>query len=163
LAGLCQAKRWCSWAGFLAGRGVFDLDVLIVTIAAAAIIGDSIGYELGRHLGRNWLLRYGRWIGVSQSHLEKVDRYFQLHGGKSVFFSHFMHLLRGLMSFLAGSSRMRYPPFLFFNGLAVSCGQPCSRYRAIFAERAGRLSKNGPDELLPSSARCWAGRWVWRC
>jgi SNARE associated Golgi protein len=95
-----------------------------VGITAAAIIGDSIGYELGRHLGRNWLLRYGRWIGVSQSHLEKVDRYFQLHGGKSVFFSHFMHLLRGLMSFLAGSSRMRYPPFLFLMGWLYPVGNP---------------------------------------
>jgi membrane protein DedA with SNARE-associated domain len=43
--------------GFLAGQGVFDLDVLIVTVSIAAIAGDSIGYELGRHLGRGWLSR----------------------------------------------------------------------------------------------------------
>jgi membrane protein DedA with SNARE-associated domain len=103
--------------GFLAGQGVFDLDALIVTVSIAAIVGDSIGYELGRHLGRGWLLRYGPWIGVRQSHLEKVDGYFQRHGGKSVFFSHFMHLLRALMPFMAGASRMRYVPFLIYNAL----------------------------------------------
>lgn len=104
-------------AGFLAGRGIFDLDVLIATVSAAAIVGDSIGYELGRHLGRGWLLRSGRWIGVRQNHLQKVDGYFRKHGGKSVFFSHFMHFLRAVMPFMAGSSRMGYTPFLFFNAL----------------------------------------------
>jgi undecaprenyl-diphosphatase len=44
-------------SGALAAGGIFDLDALIVTVAAAAIVGDSIGYELGRHLGQDWLRR----------------------------------------------------------------------------------------------------------
>lgn len=114
-------------SGFLAGRGTFDLDVLIVTISVAAIAGDSIGYGLGHHLGREWLLRYGRWFGIRQTHLAKVDGYFAQHGGKSAFFSHFMHLLRSLMPFLAGASRMGYWRFFSYNAIG------CILWATIFA------------------------------
>jgi membrane protein DedA with SNARE-associated domain len=106
-------------SGFLAGRGVFHLDVLIATIAVAAIIGDSIGFELGRNLGRGWLLHYGKWFGVRESTLKKTESYFERHGGKSVFFSHFLHLLRAFMPFIAGAGRMRYWQFLVPN--AIGC------------------------------------------
>ncbi len=105
--------------GFLAGRGVLDLDALILTIFMAATVGDSIGFVLGQHLGREWLVRHGRWIGLSEHHLEKVESYFQRHGGKSVFASHFMHLLRALIPFMAGASGMTYWRFVLYN--AIGC------------------------------------------
>lgn len=114
-------------SGALAAGGVFDLDALIVTVAAAAIVGDSIGYELGRHLGQDWLRRYGARLGVHESHLETVSGYFHRHGGKSVLFSHFMHLLRALMPFLAGASRMRYLRFFFYNSLG------CILWASVFS------------------------------
>lgn len=114
-------------SGFLAAQGVFDLDALIVIIASAAIVGDTIGYELGRYLGRAWLLRYGRWFGVREAQLERVYSYFERHGGKSVFFSHFMHVLRAMMPFMAGSSRMRYVRFVFYNSVG------CILWASIFA------------------------------
>jgi membrane protein DedA with SNARE-associated domain/membrane-associated phospholipid phosphatase len=104
-------------SGFLAREGVFDLKILIIVIAAAAVIGDSIGYELGRRLGRGWLQYYGHWFGVRERHLERVDAFFIRHGGKSVFFSHFLHLLRALMPFMAGASRLPYLRFVFYNTL----------------------------------------------
>ena len=106
-------------SGFLAGRGVFHLEALIGIVAVAAIVGDGIGFELGRKLGRDWLLRYGKWFGVRESALKKTEIYFERHGGKSVFFSHFLHLLRALMPFIAGASRMRYWRFLVPN--AIGC------------------------------------------
>jgi len=105
--------------GFLAGQGVFDLRVLIGVISVAAILGDSIGYELGRHLGRGWLLQHGRRFGLRQEYLDRVDGFLVRHGGKAVFGSHFLHLLRALMPFVAGSRRMRYAKFLLCN--AVGC------------------------------------------
>lgn len=94
--------------GFFAEQGVFDLGVLIFVVSIAAILGDSIGYELGRHLGRGWLLKHGRRFGLRQEHMDRVDGFFVRHGGKAVFGSHFLHLLRALMPFVAGSRRMRY-------------------------------------------------------
>jgi undecaprenyl-diphosphatase len=104
-------------SGFLARSGAFDLKLLIPVIAAAAVIGDTIGFELGRRLGRGWLQHYGHWFGVRETHLSKVDGYFHRHGGKSVFFSHFLHLLRALMPFMAGASGMRYSRFALYNTL----------------------------------------------
>ena len=51
-------------SGFLAAQEVFDLDVLILVIFAAAVVGDSIGYELGRQLGRSWLEQHGPRFGL---------------------------------------------------------------------------------------------------
>ena len=101
--------------GFLAGQGLFDPGVLIGVIAVAAILGDSIGYEFGRRLGREWLLMHGRRFGLRQEHLERVDGFLLRHGGKAIFGSHFLHLLRALMPFVAGARRMRYRQFLLFN------------------------------------------------
>jgi membrane protein DedA with SNARE-associated domain/membrane-associated phospholipid phosphatase len=114
-------------SGFLAGQGAFDLDALIVTVSVAAIVGDGIGFALGRHLGRDWLVRHGHWIGVRESHLDKVDSYFQRHRGKSVLASHFMHVLRALMPFMAGASEMRYWSFFLPNALG------CVLWASIFA------------------------------
>ncbi|MHB8834215.1 MAG: bifunctional DedA family/phosphatase PAP2 family protein [Candidatus Methylomirabilia bacterium] len=105
--------------GFFAEQGLFDPGILIGVVAGAAILGDSIGYELGRQLGRGWLLKQGERWGLRQQHLDRVDGFFVRHGGKAVFGSHFLHLLRALMPFVAGARRMRYPKFLFFN--AVGC------------------------------------------
>jgi membrane protein DedA with SNARE-associated domain/membrane-associated phospholipid phosphatase len=114
-------------SGFLAREGVFDLKVLIVVIAAAAVIGDTIGFELGRRLGRGWLQHYGPWFGVREKHLAKVDGYFARHGGKSVFFSHFLHVLRALMPFMAGAGAMPYLRFAVYNTLG------CILWATIFA------------------------------
>ncbi len=105
--------------GFLAEQGILDPGVLILVIAAAAVLGDSIGYELGRYLGLGWLIHHGRRFGLRLEQLDRVDGFFARHGGKAVFAGHFMHLMRALMPFVAGASRMRYRKFLAFN--TVGC------------------------------------------
>lgn len=105
--------------GFFASQGLFSLPGLIVLVTAAAIIGDTIGFEVGLRLGRGWLLRHGRWCGVRQKQLDRVDAYFHRHGRKSVFLGHFMHIFRALMPFMAGSSKMPYARFVSYN--AVGC------------------------------------------
>lgn len=103
--------------GFLVGQGVFDLDAVIVTISLGAIVGDTIGFELGHHLGLGWLRRHGARFGVHERHLDKIARFIARHGGKSVFFGHFLHFLRALMPYFAGAQGMRYGYFIFFNAL----------------------------------------------
>src|ERR1700750_2299780 len=63
-------------SGFIARSGGFDLRALVPIAAVAAVVGDSIGFELGRRLGRGWLQYYGHWFGVRETHLAKVDGYF---------------------------------------------------------------------------------------
>ncbi len=103
--------------GFLAERGMFDLPGIVIVISLAAILGDSIGYELGWRFGGEWLLRYAGRFGLHQVHLDRVDGFFAKHGRKAVFTSHFLSLFRPLMPFVAGSRRMSYMKFLSFNAM----------------------------------------------
>ncbi len=106
-------------AGFLAGQELLDVRVLIVVVAVAAIVGDSIGYEFGRRLGREWLRRHGERFWLRPERLDKMDAFFLRSGGLSVLFAHFLHIGRALMPFLAGAARLPYLRFLVFN--AIGC------------------------------------------
>ncbi|SRR5579884_44426 len=103
--------------GFLANQGLLDLGDLITLVSIGAILGDSIGYELGRYLGRDWILRFGGWAGLRKKHLDRVDRFFQREGGKAIFLGRFVGFLRALVPFIAGASRMPYFRFLVYNVL----------------------------------------------
>ena len=106
-------------AGFLAGQEVLDIWVLVVVVAVAAILGDSIGYEFGRRLGRDWLRRHGEKFWLRPERLDRMDAFFTRSGGWSVLFAHFLHVGRALMPFLAGAARLPYLRFLIFN--AIGC------------------------------------------
>ncbi len=106
-------------AGFLAAQQVLDLQLLIPIVSVAAIIGDTIGYELGRCLGRDWLRRHGPTFWLRPERLDRMDAFFQRHGGLSVLFAHFLHVGRALMPFLAGAARLPYLQFLLYN--ATGC------------------------------------------
>lgn len=106
-------------AGFLAGQEVLDVRVLIAVVAVAAIVGDSIGYEFGRRLGRDWLWRHGEKFWLRPERLEKMDHFFTGYGGWSVLFAHFLHVGRALMPFMAGAARLPYLRFVSFN--AIGC------------------------------------------
>jgi len=156
--------------GFFAEQGLLDLRVLIFVISIAAILGDSIGYELGRHLGRGWLLKHGRRFGLRQKHLDRVDGFFVRHGGKAVFGSHFLHLLRALMPFVAGARRMRYLKFLLFNAVGcivwatvfVSLGYLTGETWRVAAKWIGAASEIVGGALLLAIALGWLWRWLGR-
>ena len=114
-------------AGFLAGQDVLDIRALIVVVSVAAIIGDSIGYEFGRRLGRDWLRRHGEKFWVRPERLDRMDAFFIRYGGLSVLFAHFLHVGRALMPFLAGAARLPYGHFLSFNAIG------CVLWAAIFS------------------------------
>ena len=105
--------------GFLAAQQVLNLQLLIPVVAVAAIIGDTIGYELGRWLGRDWLRRHGPTFWIRPERLDRMDAFFVRHGGLSVLFAHFLHVGRALMPFLAGAARLPYLQFLLYN--ATGC------------------------------------------
>jgi membrane protein DedA with SNARE-associated domain len=110
-----EALVFCG--GFLASQGVLDLKLLIPLVALAAILGDSIGYELGRLLQKSWFLRYGGRLGLREEHWRRLEGFFQRHGGKTVFFARFSAFFRILVPFFAGAVRVPYLHFLAFNVL----------------------------------------------
>jgi undecaprenyl-diphosphatase len=123
---LIPAEMLVLLGGFLASQGVLRLADLLVLVPVAAILGDSVGYELGRCLGRAWLVRVGRRLGFGPPELARLDRFFARHGGKTVFFARFTAFFRIMVPFAAGAARLRYLHFLFYNvlggiGWAVAC------------------------------------------
>src|ERR1700759_3370881 len=72
--------------GFLAGQDIFDIRLLIGLVALAAIMGDSIGYEFGRWLGRDWLRRHGPSFWLRPERLDRMDAFFARFGGGGGFF-----------------------------------------------------------------------------
>jgi membrane protein DedA with SNARE-associated domain len=105
-------------AAILSERGQFHSIWWVIVIAAtAAIVGDNIGYWLGRKGGRALLRR----IPIVRDHFEKVlpraERFFQRHGPKTVFLGRFIAVLRVTSAWLAGMSHMSWWKFLLWNAL----------------------------------------------
>lgn len=89
--------------------------VIFAVAAAAAIIGDNIGFWIGDKGGYRLLRRYGHYIRADEGKI-KLGRYiFDRHGGKVVFFGRFVSILRTYAAFLAGTNRMRWRKFLVYN------------------------------------------------
>lgn len=104
-------------AGVLASRGKLQIEWVIVTAAAAAIVGDNIGYLIGRKGGR-WLLeRPGRFHRQRLEVLKTGEPFFERHGAKAVFFGRFLLGLRVWASWLAGTTRMHWRTFVAWNAL----------------------------------------------
>src|SRR5580765_243678 len=107
----------------LAHFGQLSLGRVIATAIAAAILGDNLGFFIGRHGGRGIAERHGWRIGLTPDRLREFDRFFQRHGPKTVFAARFITGLRVVGALLAGGSGMKWPQFLFFNatGAVVWC------------------------------------------
>jgi len=88
---------------------------VIVAAAVGAILGDNLGFWVGREGGYRLLRRYGRYIRLEEHRLKLGQYLFRQHGGKVVFFGRFVAVLRAWAAFLAGTNRMPWPRFLAFN------------------------------------------------
>jgi membrane protein DedA with SNARE-associated domain len=88
---------------------------VIVASSAGAIVGDNIGYAIGRTGGYRLLKRYGRYIRLDENRLRLGQYLFRKHGPKVVFFGRFVSVLRIFAAFLAGVNRMHWRLFLIFN------------------------------------------------
>ena len=80
-----------------------------------AIVGDNIGFGIGRYGGYRLLLRHGSKVRLDERKLKVGRLVFDRHGGKVVFFGRFVSILRTYAAFLAGTNRMHWPRFLAFN------------------------------------------------
>jgi membrane protein DedA with SNARE-associated domain len=92
-----------------------QLPIVIICASLGAIIGDNIGFTVGRTGGYAFVRRFGRYFFVKAEHLERAERFFAKHGNKTVFFGRFIAVLRAWAAFLAGVNRMRWSSFLIYN------------------------------------------------
>jgi undecaprenyl-diphosphatase len=101
--------------GALAHFGRLSLPWVIGTAIGGATLGDNLGFWIGRRGGRRLAERYGPLIGLTRRRLADFDRFFALHGAKTVFIARFVTGLRVFGAVLAGASALRWSTFLFYN------------------------------------------------
>src|ERR1035438_8707223 len=108
-------------AAVLASQGKLKIELVIALAAAGAIVGDNIGYVIGRRGGR-WLLeRPGRFHYQRLQVLQTGQPFFERHGPKAVFFGRFVLGLRVWASWLAGATHMHWRSFVLWNALGGIC------------------------------------------
>ena len=99
--------------GALAAAGVIDLLIILPLLTAAAIIGDNTNYFIGRAVGPRVFTEHSKWL--KREHLLRTQRFYEVHGGKTVVLARFVPIVRTFAPFVAGVGRMHYPRFLAFD------------------------------------------------
>lgn len=148
--------------GVAASRGHTSVVLTCLTVVAAAIIGDTVGYEIGARFGTRLLS-----VRVLRRRRERVDAARQTlarRGGPAVFFGRFVAFFRAIMPFLAGTSRMRYRKFLMFNALGgLTWGTGCVLLGYLAGNSYGTIEKTfGRVTALLALVVVLAGLLVWR-
>src|SRR2546422_4130003 len=103
-------------AGYFASTGHFHIALVMLIAATGAVIGDNIGFAIGHHFGRAFLLRVGRWFFLTPKRFEQIEKYFESHGNKTILVARFITGLRVFAALLAGASRkMPWRGFVVYN------------------------------------------------
>jgi membrane-associated protein len=100
-------------AGTLAGAGYLNIEILVVTLLAAAILGDTVNYWIGHTIGMKVFEQ--KYSFVKTEHLNKTQEYFDKYGGITIVIARFIPFIRTFAPFLAGVGKMRYRWFLSYN------------------------------------------------
>ncbi len=101
-------------AGLLASQGTFNIWVLIAVVIVAAIVGDNVGYSIGRRAGPRMFKRKDG-ILFHQDQLQKAEAFYEKHGGKTIILARFVPIVRTFAPVVAGASKMPRERFMLFN------------------------------------------------
>jgi membrane-associated protein len=106
-------------AGALAATGAISIEVVVVTLTLAAVIGDAVNYAVGRRLAHTFLddVPDTGWIYkvVKREHVWRAHEFFEKHGGKAVVLARFVPIVRTFVPFVAGGAKMTYRTFAIYN------------------------------------------------
>jgi membrane-associated protein len=114
--------------GALSATGALHLAALFATLSAAAILGDTVNYAIGKAIGPRAFTGKVRFL--KREHLERTHEFYERHGGKAIFLARFVPIIRTFAPFVAGIGTMTYSRFLAYNvagavawvGLCVGAG-----------------------------------------
>ncbi|CAN5419489.1 hypothetical protein BH10ACT11_BH10ACT11_06350 [soil metagenome] len=134
-------------AGAVAGQGETSIILTIAIVWFSAWLGDTASFFIGRKLGREFILRHGPKVRITEARFEQVEGYFQDHGGKTILVGRFIGLVRALAPFIAGSSGMRYRAFVPYSilgtGLWATAFSLLGYFLSSSIGKAGEYAKTG--------------------
>lgn len=103
-------------AGILAAGGKLNIVTVLITIAAAAIVGDNVGYHIGRKLGPR-LFRKPDGVVFRKEHIDRAEAFYEKYGSKTMLLAHFVPIVRAFAPVTAGAGKMPYKLFAFFDAV----------------------------------------------
>ncbi len=105
--------------GVIAGQGEIRLGPLILIVWAAAVAGDTTSFFLGRRLGRDFLLKHGPRVQITEERLIQVEKFLERRGGTTILLGRFVGVVRAVAPFVLGASRMSYKRFIPYDILGA--------------------------------------------
>ena len=104
------------FAGFLVWeQGVMNLPGVILAGTIGCTLGSIAAYAVGYYAGRPLILRYGKYVLLSERHLVQAERWFARYGGKATFIARLLPIIRTVISLPAGISKMKFKPFVLYS------------------------------------------------
>lgn len=124
-------------AGFLTQQGILPLNIhlFVFLLFLAAVTGDSVGYAFGSKLGRKLFERKNTRF-FRQENLQRAEEFYKKHGSKTIVLARFVPIVRTFAPIVAGSSRMPYRKFVFYNVLGGALWTAGFTYLGFFAGKA---------------------------
>ena len=107
-------------AAVYAGAGQLNIVLVVLIGFLTALAGDDVGFAIGHFGGRALVLRFGRYVFLTEERLDKAERFFTRHGGKVVTIARFVEGLRQANGIVAGLAKMPWRRFVAFNALGAA-------------------------------------------
>jgi len=101
-------------SGALAAMGAFNIVILVGLLWTAAFLGDTVNYWIGHFFGQKLIDH--PIIPINQEHIDKTQKFYAKHGGKTIFLARFLPIIRTFAPFVAGIGKMDYKKFIYYNG-----------------------------------------------
>jgi membrane protein DedA with SNARE-associated domain len=127
-----------------------SIPIVIACAALGAIVGDNIGFYVGRTGGKTFITRYGHYVHLKPEHLERAEKFFAKHGNKTVFFGRFVAVLRAWAAFIAGVNQMKWSTFFLYN---ASGGIIWAIVYGLLGYYAGRIFHNNFSQVEQLASR----------
>ena len=143
-------------AGFLAEKGILTPWAVMATGAFACFMGANFGYGLGERYGRRFLEK-NRWTMITPQRFLKMERFFNQHGAKTVFFARFVALLHPVTGLLAGIWKTPWRPFLFYNLAGSLAYSALYTMAGFFFREKWELFKHGLGPIVLNVVLIGAG------
>ncbi|KUK14233.1 MAG: DedA family protein [Synergistetes bacterium] len=106
-------------AAYLASQGKMDFKLVILSGTLGSLVGAWFNYLLGYKLGRPFLVRYGKYLMISEDSFKKAEAFFNKYGGISTFIGRLVPVVRQYISLPAGVAKMKPLPFTFYTILGA--------------------------------------------
>lgn len=103
-------------AGVLAASGRLSLVLTIGIIAGAAILGDNVGYHIGRHFGRR-LFKKPDSVVFRREYIMRAEQFYEKHGSKTMLIAHFVPIVRSFVPITAGAGKMSLPSYIIYDAI----------------------------------------------